>query len=68
MSTIDLRHKKDGSVSYRVRLRKNGQKNISITFLNMAAAKDFIEKYEDAFMSGKNIVIYKSCEIWIDER
>ena len=50
MATISARHNKDGTISYRVMIRRKGIKPFITSFSSQEEAESFIEKYEKLYV------------------
>tara|TARA_R110000868_G_scaffold30796_3_gene113537 strand:+ start:528 stop:740 length:213 start_codon:yes stop_codon:yes gene_type:complete len=49
MASIQERHNKNGTITYRVQIRRKGLKMFSTSFSTEEDAKEFIEKYEKPY-------------------
>lgn len=49
MASIFPRHNKDGSITYRVQIRRKGLKPFITSFPSKEEAEDFVDSYEEIY-------------------
>ena len=49
MATIFERHNKNGTITYRIQIRRKGLRSFSASFSSISDAESFVKKYEEIY-------------------